>query len=70
MNAPVFTLPSGAGNGINSSGQVNPVQWATTAFAQEAAQRAITLPSTRTVCDWLDYKRSKRTTLGYARLVG
>jgi len=70
MYAPVFTLPSGAGNGIYRSGQVDSVQWATTAFAQEAAQRAITLPSTGTVCDWLDYERSKRTPLGYARLAG
>jgi len=52
------------------AGQINPVQWAATAFAKEAAKRTITLPSTRTVCDWLDYERSKRTPLGYARLVG
>jgi hypothetical protein len=70
MYAAPYAISPDAGNDINRSGQVNSVQWATTAFAQEAAKRAITLPSTGTVCDWLDYERSKRTPLGYARLAG
>ena len=61
---------TGTGDRISCPGQVNPVQWAATAFAKEAAKRTITLPSTGTVCNWLDYERSKRTPLGYARLAG
>jgi hypothetical protein len=52
------------------AGQVNPVQWATTAFTKEAAKRTITLPSTGTIRYWFNDTRPGRPTQGYAGMAG
>jgi len=70
MYARTCTLPSGAGNSVNRSGQVNPVQWATTAFTKEAAKRTITLRGTGVVRYWFNDTRPGRPTQGYAGMAG
>jgi hypothetical protein len=70
MYAPACTLFSGAGNSINSSGQANPFQWPTAAFAKEAAQRAIKLRGAGAVRHWFYDARSSRAPQGHVGLVG
>lgn len=51
-------------------GQTHPIQWPASVTKTIAQSKADKLRGARVVCNWLDYARSSRTPLGYARLAG
>ena len=59
----------GAGNGIGCPRQIDSERRAA-AIAQKATKRTITLPTTRTLCNWFNDTRSGRSTQSYAGMAG